>query len=471
MNSLELDSEIEKIETLNSLIYKSFQDLSISYKKAFRSQIWKQIFHLGALLNDTNYKQQKYFKTSGIQKKIIPFVKYITWSKVLSLFNYCYRLQYSISKKEYRKFPEILKVVKNYKDKFKIDNSVAKVELNNMLTTGFNLYGVAVIRALQSFNKENREVSIRPALPEFCNLAKYKESHSFQLGYLLGYYFFIIDKAQREVIKTKGLQKKLPTMLRNPNYRSISLLYSEINLIALKLLSFQKDKKSNQEWTSTKEKKSHSGIVLLGYKYQLSISELLLKFIDKSFKLSRIDFIMGFGAAFSYFYGFYLRNKGETDNIVQNLEIHKDTKGKIIITEALIYSNFLKLDLDKIEEQIAYLQGILVKNLIKEEKNKLDTERMLKNFYSLFRNYNNKSIVKMQSEIFYTLIRLWIYSMGFEEGKKTKSLIDYNSLLVGKLIELIGLLDRTNSRENPGAGIKFIQGYQLFSRLYKYYNQ
>jgi hypothetical protein len=197
----------KSIQSLNKIIQNHFEKLmeSIKDSKYFKRLENKLMMYLGGLLNDTIYKQQKYFRTTGLLKQIVPFANYITETKIMTLYNACYRLQKAISKKEYKKYPEILNKTKQIIDDFSFPDKISQFDLHFSLISGYNLYGLAVSNALESLKKPLKErerilsninLTDLDNYPRFMDLPIYKTNSSFQLGYLLGSYYFTIEEMQ-----------------------------------------------------------------------------------------------------------------------------------------------------------------------------------------------------------------------------------------------------------------------------------
>jgi hypothetical protein len=462
----------KSIQSLNKIIQNHFEKLmeSIKDSKYFKRLENKLMMYLGGLLNDTIYKQQKYFRTTGLLKQIVPFANYITETKIMTLYNACYRLQKAISKKEYKKYPEILNKTKQIIDDFSFPDKISQFDLHFSLISGYNLYGLAVSNALESLKKPLKErerilsninLTDLDNYPRFMDLPIYKTNSSFQLGYLLGSYYFTIEEMQRKVISTKGLIKDLHPFLNIKNDKAIKVLLTQINLISLKLLGMNSRNDSKGD-------KSRSNIrsFLPGNRLQLAIFNILCDSIEDL----QIDYaLLGFGSAFTYYYSHYLKNIEEPFLIESEPEPKLDDKGKRIVLEYdLIQEYNTKKSLFSDDEKIAYLQGLLFNSLQYSEKKLLNTNRLAKNFSFLYRNFNQPNIIKFQVDIYHTFISLWIQTSIQNE----KSNIFNNRLqrVRLKLIELLGNFEWKDYIEKPGASIALIQGYNSFNKLYRKLN-
>lgn len=417
----------------------------------------KFMSYLGALLNDTIYRQQKYFKTSGLLKQIVPFYKYISKNKAEVILNTCIRLQRSISRT--KKIP--MSPLKNETERlFKAlseeDFTSSDEDLTLCLVMGYNIYSKAIFKVI------SEKESYIPNYNELWNLSNYKDSNSFKIGFLLAIYFYKIEEMQRNHLKTMSLLKDLMRFLRKPELREVKKFLREINSVVLKV-------HSTIRFKSRDTAKIQS--FLPGDFIQLNLFEFLNKHSPS--EIDNKDIFLGFIAGFiwRYHFRFYKIELGlEPVNQVNEPE-RLQKNGQIIVTEEQYINSLKKKDFQNKNEETAYLLGILFQAISNDEEKRLQTSSLLKKFSFLFRNFKQKNIKLTYFEIFRTYIKLWIKKIKTTFNPKEQT-VKYFSKFPHIGAQLVMNFGRKLDGSNKDAMIlAFIQGYDSFGRLYRKLNQ
>jgi hypothetical protein len=322
------------------------------------------------------------------------------------------------------------------------------------LTTGYNLYSKA-IRIVFS-NEETKNSTFQKyesQIESVASLKNYSSNDTFKFGFTLGLYFFYIQRYQSKELRTQSLLKKQMIFTRRPNWKNALVLIREINSVAFKLLSIKKPEK--------KEGEVIPKTYLSGNNLQLKITEL----VNSNQKYHSFNVINGFGTAliFNNDYNKYLLSEDPFD-LEENNEQSKNKKIVFVSEEDLI-NEYLRLKFTSSIEKIAYLMGVLINKFDYEERNKLNTSRLIKKFIFLFRQLSFKNLIKLQSEIFYTYMSLWNHSERIKSRKNgdERFSIKYYRIF-SKIIQLLGTV--TAKSNNTEATIALIQGYESSKQIY-----
>lgn len=422
----------------------------------FKEKDLRIILYLGALLNNTTYRQQKFYQTGSIPKEVIILFKIVSYQKAEFLWKKCKRLQNSIAKTKHIPRTFLYEKVENLLSNLKEDDWVSDPkDLSLAMISGYNLYSMAI---LDTFGEKDMKT---PAYKKIWNYEEYKENFSFQLGFLSAIFIFRVIKKQIKDLKTSSLNKFLKTYIRNPNFRNLRKILRETNIIILKIFTTNISKISKNEINTFLP---YDHIQLEIFKY---IAEDSLTFKDEALFLG---FITGF------LWEDCLKYNLKKEDIFEDIGEPKtiSVEGKKIVTEDHYISQFKKMNFRNKAEKTAFLLGILFQTTNHEEKVTLKTERLDKKLNFLFRHFVRKSILELYMEIYKTYINLWSNQIqkSLKISRRNANDIKYyqklNNIRV-KLVELIGTLPE---RADPNEVIiSFIQGYECFFRLFREINK
>ncbi|MHA1360053.1 MAG: hypothetical protein ACTSRC_18190 [Candidatus Helarchaeota archaeon] len=449
----------QKISTFNEQVFQNFKNLINSLDSHFfqeHSEL-ELLMYLGGLLNDSIYKQQKYFRTAGLIRQVAPLATVITDDKVNRIYQKCRMLQKIISQKEMRKMPLVIKELDQQMPNIEISSKQNQLNMNSALVAGYNYYGVAVKAVLEG---ELKPIGEGYHLQEDLKLPNYVKDTSFHFGLYLARYFFMIEELQRKKLKTSSLIKKLHSILKQGTLRSAEFLIRELNLVSLKLLGFSSTSESNKEIKSE----------LSGSQYQTVLFKLMMEKFNDVSKIEKNSLLLGFGTGFTTF-NFPFSQKDPFE-IPEDINPVLDANGNRIILEEYFIEEFNKKfrKTNALREQIGFLQGILLKSLSSEEKQRLKTNRLIKQFNFLFRCYSSKNMIKIQNEIYHALLSLWMNELIKHPNLERSSFALRFYRIRMKLISLLGKIDLNDEREDPAAILALMQGFELFGKLYMIYN-
>ena len=452
--------EEEKIG--DPLFHKSFLEITKKYESGyyFQDPILKLMIALGAAVNNLFYKQQRYFRTFGLIKKISTLYRFISKKKVEIILKTLKNLDDSLKKSKF-------KMKHNYKNPFiqDVENLIVQIDEEDFknkqedlivaFISGYNLYSKAVSKVFseRSEKPEDRKEEKAEKYEILLNYPNFKENESFIIGYFLGLYYFKMVYWQKEKLKTLSLIKHLHTFLGAGDLRAIKKILHQVNLIVLKVFSIKIQDESSE---STK---IHYHLPY--EQYQINLFQILNRLegdFDSQYTL------LGFGAAFSILNDFgYLKKKAEKvdfspERVVKN--------GQIIITEdhyLKYYKEVVSSELHTDGENLAFLSGILLNSLIYEENRNLGLTKLKKSFSFPFRNLNQQNILKLQNMLYHTLLSIW-----GEMKKKGKDFTIYPKIF----IEILNLFGNLEEEIYDGlSSIALIRGFDSMNELYKIYGE
>ena len=462
LTDLSKNSKIEENKEEVENIYKEFKNQFELILKKFKDGKYLQendtnfMFYLGALLNDTIFRQQKYFRTSGLLKQIVPFYKYISIEKAEMILNICLRLQRSISRTKMIKTSPLKKVAETLFNNISEKEFISSDEdLALCLITGYNLYSKAIFDV---FSKEKSYELQYIKLWEFSN---YKDNNSFKIGFLIAIYFFKIEEMQRKFLKTMSLLKKINRFLRKPKMKEAKKFLKEINSIALKVHSTMK-------YTSNKKSKIRN--YLPGDFIQLRLFEYLNMELDSD--INSLELFLGFITGFIWRYNFRLHKiKLDIDPIKQVNEPERILKNdQIVVTEEHFIKSLIEKNFQNQNAETSYLLGILFQAISQDEEKILKTRSLLKQFSFLFRTFELKNIKKTYLEIFRVYIKLWMNKVKTTYNPKEQTVKYFRKFpyIGAQLVFNFGkIIDFVNENNIT---LAFIQGYDSFRRLYNKLN-
>lgn len=439
---------------------------------------------LGAWLNETIYYQQKAFETRSIIRNLSNYFSYVTYDKIKALYNTCLRLQQKIHKN--RRLMQQLGLRKSILedqvteswdnlDKTTIDVflEASRRKINCLLVTGYNLYSNAIRKVLIQ-KAEKRHPRKYPEVNELTGFFSQSDELAFGLGYNLGLYFLNVNWLQNEILRTKGLVKGFHTLIKSRNISKILRFIDEVNTTAMKIIGHPSYREKNGGGSEESEESSESnGFKIItwlpGARYQLNISRILLnQFNELDFPL----FIIGLGHAFSIRLNkFSLETNMELPDELENV---LDKKGKRVITDEIYVKHLEDQTFSSVEQEIAAMQGILVRRIGHLEKMELGVEPLMKRFSFLFRHFSQKKIIKLQAAIYQSMISLWI-KREIEKDINNTTQIKQSYLPLPRIrLQLVKSMrdleeDPVNG-ESPQNVLALIQGYDLYSHLYNKYN-
>ncbi|MBD3352805.1 MAG: hypothetical protein GF364_15055 [Candidatus Lokiarchaeota archaeon] len=436
----------------------------------------KLMLYLGALLNETIYNQQKVFSTRGILKNLANYGSYITQDKIMAIYNTCTRLQSKIRKKEHYEKSLIEKEVDELidsrnKQDFNRNISTSKNLANNLLISGYNLYS-RVMQEIDFSKPSNLKEKKTDLIKDQYKLNKISPNQlklsesSFGVGYYLGHYFLTINLQQQRILRTNGLVKKLHSVIRSKKISKIYALLSDLNTTAMKIIGHP------AYGSNSSDKKIEIITWLPGSSYQLKIAELISEPLER---FNRAFFLIGLGHAFTIRVNQYdLSNNYELPDEIKKV---LDKNGNRQITEDLFVKSLKNTEFSTADEELAYLQGILLQKFSYLEKKELGVEPLLKKFSFLFRNFNHKKMMKLQAIIYQTMLSVWIQ----REIKKSLSGTRMNTRKIYhsfipfarirlQILKVMERLETLISKESPRNVLALIQGYALYGHLYNKYN-
>ena len=464
MNNAQLQSQDnintdEEIIDYNQEIQKAFNKLLENPKLQFlmKNEETYSLLLVGALVNDTIYKQQKFFQTSGILKKITPLLNYISLERTKNMLNMCEKLQRSIAFKKHIKMTFLYKLVTK-----KVSQICDKLQENQFqlslgFITGYNLYSEAISEVFfKNESKKGFQEQIND-VKKITSLNNYTNNNGYKFGLIFGLYFFSIQYNQSKKFRTLNLLKKQIPFIRRPDWKNTIRLLHEINSVNIKLLS-------------TREIERRDGVVipktfLLGSHLQLE----LIKYIDSYQDYHAYDILNGFGTALIYYRDFnkllLTEDPFEITPTQLTKEKQKTSKEKIFVSEEDLITKYHETSLISSHEKLAYLMGIMLNILNYLENKKFNTSRLIHKFVILFRRLTFENINKLHSEIYYTYIILWNQNetiIARNRGEKQYSLKYYR--ILSKTLQLLGTLP--NKSDLSETTLALIQGYEARKEIY-----
>ncbi len=454
-NNLVERNELVKEEITS--IEAKFDEIIDKFKnsKFFRQIDLKLMIFLGALLNDTTYRQKRYFKTGSIPNELVSLFKLMSLRKAKILWKSCDRLQNSIAKTKYVPRSFLYEKVKSQIEKIGVEDWKSdKKDLSLALISGYNLYSLAI---LKTFGKKK---SKDPTFSKILSYRNYQDNKSFEIGFFTGIYIFRILKLQIKELRTTGLLKYLNPFLRSPHYKQLKALLRESNAVSIKLNSTNKSNNQNSEINT----------FLPCDSIQI---EIFKRIANSPEIVNKRDLFLGFIKGFVWENSIkFLKDKKNFLEQADDPEIviHKE---KTMVTESHLIHRYKERKYHSKAEKVAYLLGVFFQSVNHEEKNILNTQSLIKSFNSIFRHFDRKNLYMLYSEIYKTYIKLWINQVKntFQiSDTDTEKIFYYSKLkfIRMKLVDLLGSLQEIQGESE--LSIAFIQGYESFFKLFKELN-
>lgn len=479
----DIEIDYENIENLYQKIFKL-----LSKREFFKDPEAILGFHLGALVNDTIFRQQKYFKTNGLLKKTIPFINFIDLIQVKGIYQYCNRLQSDIVKKEYKKLHPVkksflIKIVNNLIDEFKVPVfRISQENLNLAFITGYNFYSriwnilnnKSKILKLEDFwpNLEF-ENKIYPQINELMRKPKIVSNLSFHFGIYFGLYYFNISYKQKDKFKTVSLIKNGYKIIKDFNENSIKKLIAHINKVNIKISA------SNNNKNKSDDSKNSFGVFLVHNELELLCFNMLTK---EDFVWDYNMVVLGVIAARTLIdlnipssveskeSDIELDGSDITDLDENFLDEEKETNSdenatsqdeKIFISYDEYKKYIEEREFSNLDNKLSFLTGIFLNRLSYSEKKLLNTERLKKRFSFLIKKMSYKNLENLIIEIFKSYISCWIKSNIVSEKE---SFIVFKELRFD-LIITFGELDNFSIPE-PDIILYLIKGYHCPRALF-----
>jgi hypothetical protein len=458
MINVNLTSEKSQFVDYLNKIKEAFETRLNEFKSTrfFKEKDLRTILYLGALLNNTTYRQQKFYQTGSIPKEVIILFKIVSYQKAKFLWKKCKRLQNSIAKTKHIPRTFLYEKVDDLLSNLKEGDWVSDPEdLSLAMISGYNLYSMAI---LDTFGKKNINP---PVYEKIWHYDGYEKNYSFQLGFLSALFIFRVIKKQIRDLKTSSLNKFLKSYIRNPNLRNLRKILRETNSIILKIFTTNISKIPKNDINTFLP---YDNIQLDIFKY---IAEDTITFRDEDLFLG---FITGFlwedCLKYSYKEKDIFEDIGEPKTI--------SVGGKNIVTEDHYVNQFKKMKFRNKAEKVAFLLGILFQTTNHEEKLIVKTGRLDKRLNVLFRHFVRKSIQELYMEIYKTYIYLWSDQIekSLKISRKNVNDIKYFQKLNKIRVKLVKLIGTLPERVDPNEVIiSFIQGYESFFRLFRKINR
>jgi hypothetical protein len=463
-----LNEQQVKYSNIENIGQKILQELQMKQEKSFSTQLLegdenKLLYVLGALVNDSLYKQYNTLKTSGIIKNITPLLNYINFEKVQTMIGICSRVQATFLKKIYHRsqknaqiHPLETQVIKMVSNSALFKQKIPQSELILAFITGYNHYGQAIREIFAKTNVENNvkkgpndELKEWQSLTERKNLLftkpDYQKNPSFQLGIYLGLYYFETLRQQIKTLGTLGLLKDFHPFIRRIDLDRIKEFCAKISQIDFKILSIPVG--ADEKFDSDKKNRS---FYLIGSNYELEIFELLNN-IGNSFNSDA--FFHGFSCSYSLIYG-YSSLKSNNEKKEQTGYVSDEMYLQRCEEKGVIDSNL----------KISYLLGVMIQRLIHDETENLGTKHLLKEFSNFLRISNAPSILKIFNSINYTYLSIWAEKMK-KSSKDNQIFYTIYPKLQQISIDILG--DALDLTLNSSSSISLIQGYNAFFELWQ----
>ncbi len=413
----------------------------------------------GAYLNDSIFKEGKYFGNRGLLKKITPFLNHMTFQTTRQFFETCKDLQERVVKKKWVRGSQLKQYVATRLREMTIEDwNSPQEDLLLVFTSGYNLYSQAISNVYMgeatpqvsvTEKPKQRFEKIRDAIETLGKYPRYApaKNYSFNLGLLMGIYYFEVQWRQRNVLKTGGLVKILPTFLRYMNIKQVEVLLRQVNEVVFKLASIP---------PRNPEEKRVNGIWLLQGDIQLELFTILA---NPQLQVEKANLSLGFLAGFNI-----VQNQSAKSRIQEFEGKGEDSRSETDASQTLMfvgdddYLDELKKRALAPGEKVAFLAGILFNRISYDEGVLLGTDKLKKMFIPYFKNLNQENLLLLLFQVIYTFFSIWV---------KTQSNNQFYYILpkiLQELIDAYGMLE--NEITEAEATLAFMQGYDSFSIIY-----
>lgn len=479
-------------------IIKNWEKTQLSISPEFFLQAY-----LGAYYNISIYRQHKYFNTRGLAKQITPYLNHVSLTRTQQLFTLCRELQGKVFEKtrKTQEYPIIPSKLANPIEKIleQADDfvwSTSQDDLRCAFITGYNLITKIVFsiakkkdesrkQDLGENQKKNKKTGPPEArIPRFLRISKYflnltgvdtifnfDTNQTAFVGVLTGIYFFEIAWRQKKYLRTLGLHKGLPRILRRPKKADLNRFRAEIHGVCWKLAvdSLRRQRLAKKEKSGMLLPLRSIQLALFTANYGLPVNSDLFNSQGPLEPLNQMNadwFLTGL------FVGYSLVMKISKMNQEKKSKSEKKDAGsnesqktqKIYVPEKLYVEHLNELkDLNyvSVQEEVAFLYGVFTRRALNLEKTELKSERLKKQFTRFFPRLTETNTYVLCAQISYTILSLW----AWEEIRKKSSFEGYFPELRWKLVKLLSKcpIDASAARVT----LAFLQGYDAFDRLYQ----
>lgn len=463
-----LNEQQVKYSNIENIGQKILKELQIKQEKSFSNSLLKSdenklLYVLGALVNDSLYKQYNTLKTSGIIKNITPLLNYINIEKVQTMIEICSRVQNAFWKKIYHHsqknapiHPLENQVIKMVSNSTLFKQKIPQSELILAFITGYNHYGQTIREIFAKSNEENNvKKGTNVELKEWQSLTErkdllftkpeYQKNLSFQLGIYLGFYYFGTLRFQIKTLGTLGLLKDFHPFIRRIDLDRIKEFCAKISQVDFKILSIPVG--IDEKFDSDKKNRS---FYLIGSNYELEIFELL-NTIGDSFN-GKV-FFHGFSCSYSLIYG-HSSPKSNDEKKEQNNYVSDEMYLQRCDEKGITDSNL----------KLSYFLGVMIQRLIHDETENLGTKHLLKEFSNFLRISNAPSILNIFNSINYTYLSIWAEKIK-KSSKDNQIIYTIYPKLHQISIDILG--DSLDMTLNSSSSISLIQGYNAFFELWQ----
>ena len=460
MNNLmeSLDSKKIEYENIEIIFNNIFSDLQS--KNIFKNKDLILMFHLGGLINDTIYRQQKYFSTKGLLKKIVPFLNYIGFAQIHSIFNLCNTLQKNIAKRERKKTSFLREKINMLISEIKKEDFISRQEdLVLFFIAGYNIYNACWNLILKNTSPDKIDYSsvildilsnilLQKELDKISKKQESIEKKSFIFGYLVGGYFFRTVNKQVKKLKTQSLLKTIHPFLKDISIYNIKKFIQKIDKVIVKISSLR-----------SKEEKDVNVVYLLNSDLHMIIWNYIFV---QPFDLQIVSFALGFWLVLTKMdlsFKEYYDQKFNLNNLSnESVEKQNEIKNKkITITDYLKYIKDFS-ESDNIL-RMSFIIGIFLNRISYKEEKILSSSRLKKATPLIMRHLDYKGLKNLLWEIIYTYLSCWV-KMKMQSNKSFSILPELRIELISAYIDV-----EVSSVSEAEIFIHLIKGYHCPRKL------
>ncbi|MHA1375770.1 MAG: hypothetical protein ACTSR7_15920 [Promethearchaeota archaeon] len=409
------------------------------------------LFYLGALINDTIYKQQRFFNTRGLIKKINPFLNFIGPIQITSIVNLCNSIQLKISKKEKIKTSFLREIINKLLSEIqKKDFESSQDDLIATFSMGYSIYSKCWNFVFEKVNINQitfssivleiiKKKEEQKDLEDIFRKSYIHNNDSFMLGFFVGSYFLTTALVQFKIMNTSSLIKHIPNFFKRINAKGIKIWMREITKVNFKISAHSKTNSNSMFLFS-------SNLIIVTH-FLLSMKKIIL---------NEAHFSLGFWLALTEFdlRMVKIKSRDQMDRLNEHeSETNSEKKSEPWITFEEYESHIESYSESKPTSKLAFLTGIFLNRVNYYEDKLLSTKRLKKKIPLAMRHMDFGQLEKILKGIIYTYMLCW------SKKKKQDQIFSILPRLRIKLFSVFGEIIE-NEASISDITIHFIKGYK-----------
>ncbi|MHA1284186.1 MAG: hypothetical protein ACTSQP_16935 [Promethearchaeota archaeon] len=403
----------------NESFYEKIKEEFQEYTKNDEFDIIKQnkynllSFYLGAYVCDSIIKQSDFLVTGSLIKSLSQRYQHLHKNHIEFLIKMCNQIQNKVFRKTQSRqkgsyagikisflrnlIYEIIKDLEKEQkenDTHKFIPEICKI----YLIYGFIIYSELFNNCRKNYfnkkdenNKESEDFgesskdkkgdyynNLREIINDFLAKPLYESNKELEAGIYLGILYTMVLKKQIKLFKTSSLSKSIKFSNKFREKKILNLL-CDISSVIFKLafINAKDIKKENKFQLKFKI------INLYGRDFLLKI---LKSFINRNFKINKYLFL-----EFGFYIGFTIYNLSKISEIEKEILNIKE--------QEILKSN---------QEEIGWLIGELINNMVYSEKTELKTNKFSKRFLFLTNGFNLNKLIELVNELNHIQIKIFL---------------------------------------------------------------